>query len=70
MKTVTVANGMTFSKDTTNADIESSWGKDIATISENSDGSFTVTLLKNVTLKEGATSPITFGYSEMGKTSQ
>ena len=66
-ETVTVANGMTFSKDTTNADIESSWGKDIATISENSDGSFTVTLLKNVTLKEGATSPITFGIFRDGK---
>lgn len=65
--TVEVSNGMAFRSDTTQDAIDQ-WAAGAATIQENSDGSFTVTLQKNITLKQGATSPITFGNFQDGKT--
>ncbi len=59
-ETVEVSNGMNFSPTTTQDAIDQ-WAAGAATITNNGDGSFTVTLLKNITLKQGAVSPITFG---------
>lgn len=60
-ETVTVANGINFAPDTTLQDIEEAWGEGTATIEANDDGSYKVTLLKNITLKQGAVTPVTFG---------
>lgn len=59
-ETVEVSNGMNFSPATTQDAIDQ-WAAGAATITNNDDGSFTVTLLKNITLKQGATLPVTFG---------
>lgn len=59
-ETVEVSNGMNFSPTTTQDAIDQ-WAAGAATITDNGNGSFTVTLLKNITLKQGATNPITFG---------
>lgn len=59
--TVEVNNGMRFLWTTTNEDIERAWGAGTAKIESNADGSYTVTLLKNITLKKGASIPVTFG---------
>lgn len=58
--TVEVSNGMTFTSDTTQSDIDT-WANSAAIITNNTDGTYTVTLQKNITLQQGATSPITFG---------
>ena len=58
--TVEVSTGMTFKSDTTQ-DAINNWEDGAATIQANDDGSYTVTLQKNITLKQGATTPITFG---------
>ena len=64
-ETVTVDNGINFAPDTTLQDIEEAWGEGTATIEANDDGSCKVTLLKNITLKQGAVTPVTFGtYSD------
>ena len=64
-ETVEVSNGMVFQSGTTQEAIDK-WSEGAATISANEDGSFTVTLQKNITLKKGATSPITFGNYQDG----
>lgn len=61
--TVTVDNGMAFTSGTTAQDITDAWGEGTATIEKNNDGSYTVKLLKNITLKKGANLPVTFGKS-------
>lgn len=58
--TVEVSTGMTFTSDTTQ-DAINSWANGAATINPNGDGSYTVTLQKNITLLQGASTPITFG---------
>ena len=58
--TVEVSNGMTFTSDTTQSNINT-WANGAAIITNNTDGTYTVTLQKNITLQQGATSPITFG---------
>lgn len=65
-ETVTVANGINFAPDTTLQDIEEAWGEGTATIEANDDGSCKVTLLKNITLKQGAVTPVTFGTYSAG----
>ncbi len=57
--TVTDAAGLWITSETTNEQIESAWGENVATIEANDDGSYTVTLLKNISLKKGQT--ISFG---------
>lgn len=64
-ETVTVPN-LTFTKDTTDADIAAAWGEGAATIAQTGDGAFLVTLHKNIILKDGATMPITFGSFSQG----
>lgn len=63
---VTVNNGMTFSASTTNADIEATWGPGTASITANADGSYTVTLEKDIVLKKGAVNPVSFGVYNQG----
>ena len=58
--TVEVSNGMTFTSDTTQSNINT-WANGAAIITNNTDGTYTVTLQKNITLQQGAKSPITFG---------
>lgn len=58
--TVEVSTGMTFTSKTTQ-DAINSWANGAATIKSNDDGSYIVTLQKNITLRQGASTPITFG---------
>ncbi len=57
--TVEVSRGMSFTKDTTDADINE-WAEGAATIEANDDGTYTVTLKKNISITSAVT-PITFG---------
>ncbi len=64
-ETVTIDNGIGITAETTDSDIAASWGEGVATVTANSDGTYTVRLLKNIILRDGAVTPITFGnYSD------
>lgn len=63
---VTVTNGMNFDAQTTQDEIDSWAGEGAATIQANADGTYTVTLLKSITLQTGATTPVTFGNYDDG----
>lgn len=63
-ETVSNAKSIGFRSTTTQASIDTAWGAGAATITANANGSYTVTLLKNISL--GSTQDIQFGNFEAG----
>ena len=62
--TVTDAKTFTFKPGTTNEELAAAWGEGAASIADNGDGTYTVTLLKNIEM--GKSQNINFGEFSLG----